>query len=152
MEFFQKGWGFFQNEVLGMHWLNRLIGSLLESMGADISVGWGGGLHFFVYDTIKIFVLLAVLIFGISYIQSYFPPERTKRILGRFRGLGANSEAALLGTVLSFMMAVTTLSLPSLIMLRKAIQPKLLAAFIGIVTAGIILCGYFFNLTQGVLL
>lgn len=338
MELLEKVWGFFQNEVLGMHWLNRLIGSLLERMGADISGGWGGGLHFFVYDTIKIFVMLAVLIFGISYIQSYFPPERTKRILGRFHGLGANSAAALLGTitpfcscssiplfmgfsgaglpvgvtfsflisspmvdlgslvllmsifgakiavvyvvlglviavvggtvlektgmekyvepfirnaanmseaeaitvtrrertgyakeqvlatmkkvapyifigvgigavihnaipqsfiegilggenpvavilatvagvpmyadifgtipvaesllakgaglgtVLSFMMAVTTLSLPSLIMLRKAIQPKLLAAFIGIVTVGIILCGYFFNLTQGILL
>lgn len=55
MELLEKVWGFFQNEVLGMHWLNRLTGSLLESMGADVSGGWGGGLHFFVYDTIKIF-------------------------------------------------------------------------------------------------
>ena len=337
MGFLKSAWGILQKEILGMGWLNRGIGRILENVGVDTTGMLGGGLQFFIYDTIKIFVLLAVLIFGISYIQSYFPPERTKRILGRFGGIKANSAAALLGTVtpfcscssiplfmgftgaglpigvtfsflisspmvdlgslvllmsifgakvaviyvllglivaviggtvlekagmeqyvepfirnagnveldaatmtrkervefakmqvmetihkvapyifagvgigavihnaipqsfiegilgggnpfavilatvagvpmyadifgtipvaesllakgaglgtvLSLMMAVTTLSLPSLIMLRKAVQPKLLAAFIGIVVAGIVLCGYFFNLTQGMLL
>ena len=337
MEFLKSAGDILQKEILGMGWLNRGIGWILERVGIDTTGMLGGGLRFFIYDTIKIFVLLAVLIFGISYIQSYFPPERTKRILGRFGGIKANSAAALLGTVtpfcscssiplfmgftgaglpigvtfsflisspmvdlgslvllmsifgarvaviyvllglivaviggtvlekagmeqyvepfirnagnveldaatmtrkervefakmqvmetihkvapyifvgvgigavihnaipqsfiegilgggnpfavilataagvpmyadifgtipvaesllakgaglgtvLSFMMAVTTLSLPSLIMLRKAVQPKLLAAFIGIVVAGIVLCGYFFNLTQGMLL
>lgn len=337
MELLKSAWGILQKEILGMNWLNRGIGRLLESAGIDATGMLGGGLQFFIYDTIKIFILLGVLIFGISYIQSYFPPERTKRILGRLGGIKANSAAALLGTVtpfcscssiplfmgftgaglpigvtfsflisspmvdlgslillmsifgakvaviyvvlglvvaviggtvlekagmeqyvepfirnagnveldsavmtrkervefakmqvmetiqkvapyifvgvgigavihnaipqnfiegilgsgnpfavimatvagvpmyadifgtipvaesllakgaglgtvLSFMMAVTTLSLPSLIMLRKAVQSKLLAAFIGIVVAGIVLCGYFFNLTQGMLL
>ena len=95
-------WSFFQNEMLGMHWLNRLIGSILETAGLDPASRIGGSVQFFFYDVIKIFVLLGFLIFVISYIQSYFPPERTKRILGRFHGIGANCIAALLGTVTPF--------------------------------------------------
>lgn len=95
-------WDFFQNEILGMAWLNRLIGSLLSSLGLDTSGKIGGSVRFFIYDMIKIMVLLGVLIFIISYIQSYFPPERTKKILGRFHGITANIIAALLGTVTPF--------------------------------------------------
>ena len=95
-------WDFFQNEVLGMQWLSRGIGALLSAAGLDLSGRIGGSVQFFLYDTIKIFVLLSVLIFVISYIQSYFPPERTKKILGRFHGIGANTLAALLGTVTPF--------------------------------------------------
>ena len=102
MEAMRLAWDFFQNQILGMKWLNALIGSLLCALGVDITGRWGGALQFFIYDTIKIFVLLSVLIFGISYIQSFFPPERTKKILGRFHGLGANTLAALLGTVTPF--------------------------------------------------
>ncbi|MDD6611167.1 MAG: permease [Clostridiales bacterium] len=85
-----------------MKWLKDLIGSGLSAVGLDISSKIGGSIHFFIYDVIKITVLLCVLIFGISYIQSFFPPERSKRILGRFRGLGANIIGALLGTVTPF--------------------------------------------------
>lgn len=95
-------WNFIQNEILGMHWLNRLMGSLVAALGLDPTGTIGGSIRFFLYDVIKIMLLLFVLIFGISYIQSYFPPERTKRILGRFRGIGANCAAALLGTVTPF--------------------------------------------------
>lgn len=95
-------WDFFQNQILGMKWLNELIGSLLTTFGLDITTRIGGSVQFFIYDVIKIVVLLCVLIFGISYIQSYFPPERSKKILGRFRGIGANAVAALLGTVTPF--------------------------------------------------
>ena len=95
-------WDFIQNEVLGMKWLNRLIGSLLESLGLDVGGKVGGSVQFFLYDVVKIMVLLGVLILIISYIQSYFPPERTKKILGRFHGIGANCIAALLGTVTPF--------------------------------------------------
>ena len=102
MEGLKTGWDFFQDEILGMKWLNRLIGSLLGSLGLDTSGKIGGSLQFFIYDMIKIMVLLGVLIFVISYIQSYFPPERTKKILGRFHGTGANIVAALLGTVTPF--------------------------------------------------
>lgn len=102
MEAMQLAWDFFQNQILGMKWLNTLTGRLLSSLGVDITGRWGGAVQFFIYDTIKIFVLLSVLIFGISYIQSFFPPERTKKILGRFHGLGANTLAALLGTVTPF--------------------------------------------------
>ncbi|MGM9619341.1 MAG: permease [Oscillospiraceae bacterium] len=98
----KTGWDFFQSEVLGMQWLNRLIGSAVEAAGFDTAGRVGGSIRFFFYDIIKIMVLLGVLIFLISYIQSYFPPERTKRILGRFRGVGANCAAALLGTVTPF--------------------------------------------------
>lgn len=95
-------WDFFQNEILGMNWLNRLIGNLLEACGLAAETRLGSSIQFFIYDTIKIMLLLSVLILMISYIQSYFPPERTKRILGRFRGIGANIIAALLGTVTPF--------------------------------------------------
>ncbi|MDL2217881.1 permease [Christensenellaceae bacterium OttesenSCG-928-M15] len=95
-------WDFFQNQILGMKWLNELIGSMLSAFGLDITTRIGGSVQFFTYDVIKIVVLLCVLIFGISYIQSYFPPERSKKILGRFRGIGANCVAALLGTVTPF--------------------------------------------------
>ena len=95
-------WSFIQDEILGMHWLNRLIGKLVELAGLDPATRIGGSIQFFFYDVIKIFVLLGILIFVISYIQSYFPPERTKKILGRFRGIGANCVAALLGTVTPF--------------------------------------------------
>ena len=275
-------WTLIQDEILGMKWLNRLIGQMLSFFGLNTENRIGGSIQFFLYDTIKIMVLLAVLILIISYIQSYFPPERTKKILGRFHGIGANCVAALLGTVtpfcscssiplfigftsaglplgvtfsflisspmvdlgslvllmsifgwkvavvyvvsglviavsggyvligvgigafihnwipeefiikllgtgnplgvviatiagvpmyadifgtipiaeallakgaqlgvvLSFMMGVTTLSVPSMIMLRKAIKPKLLGVFVAICTVGIIIVGYFFNAIQ----
>ena len=102
MELIKTIWMFFQDQILGMKWLNALIGKVLSAAGLDLNGILGGGFQFFIYDTIKIFVLLSVLIFLISYIQSYFPPERTKRILGRFHGIGANSIAALLGTVTPF--------------------------------------------------
>ena len=102
MQAIRTGWLFFQDQILGMKWLNALIGSALEALGVPLDGVLGGALQFFLYDTIKIFVLLSVLIFGISYIQSYFPPERTKQILGRFHGIGANTAAALLGTVTPF--------------------------------------------------
>ena len=95
-------WSFIQDEILGMHWLNRLIGKLLELVGLDPTSRIGGSVQFFLYDMIKIMVLLGFLILVISYIQSYFPPERTKKILGRFKGIGANCVAALLGTVTPF--------------------------------------------------
>lgn len=95
-------WDFIQQELLGMRWLNRIIGSLLELCGLDITSRIGSSVQFFLYDTIKIMVLLGFLILLISYIQSYFPPERTKKILGRFHGIGANCVAALLGTVTPF--------------------------------------------------
>lgn len=95
-------WQFIQDQILGMKWLNAAIGRGLAALGLDLSSRLGGSIQFFLYDTIKITVLLCVLIFVISYIQSYFPPERSKRILGRFRGLPANLIAALLGTVTPF--------------------------------------------------
>ena len=102
MEALRSVWTFIQNQVLGMRWLSKAIGSGLTSLGLDPSSKIGGSIQFFLYDTIKIMVLLGVLILIISYIQSYFPPERTKHILGRFRGIGANCVAALLGTVTPF--------------------------------------------------
>lgn len=264
MQFLSTIWIFIQDQILGMRWLSSLIGEFLYSIGLDTSGKIGGSIQFFIYDVIKIVFLLCVLIFVISYIQSFFPPERTKRILGTFHGIGANVLAALLGTVieklhlenqveefirnakqidipleeltvkdrmkyaweqvvetfkkvfpyiligvgigafihnwipediivrflgtgnpfgviiativgvpmyadifgcipiaealltkgarlgvvLSFMMGVTTLSLPSMIMLKKAIKPKLLDLFIGICTVGIIIVGYAFNAFQ----
>ncbi|WP_439761757.1 permease, partial [Intestinibacter sp.] len=93
---------FIQEQVLGMKWLNTVISNGLSSVGLDISSRVGGSIQFFLYDVIKITVLLCFLIFIISYIQSYFPPERSKKILGRFHGIGANIIAALLGTVTPF--------------------------------------------------
>lgn len=95
-------WNFIQDEVLGMNWLNRLLETILNACGLDTTGKIGGSIQFFIYDTVKIMVLLGVLILIISYIQSYFPPERTKKILGRFHGIGANIIAALLGTVTPF--------------------------------------------------
>ncbi|ODU55939.1 MAG: permease [Clostridium sp. SCN 57-10] len=102
MQVLQSAWFFFQDEILGMKWLSRLIGSLLSVLGIDITSRLGGSVQFFIYDVIKIAVLLCTLIFVISYIQSYFPPERSKKILGRFHGIGANTVSALLGTVTPF--------------------------------------------------
>lgn len=93
---------FIQNQVLGMRWLNDSIGYVLELIGIDITTRIGGSIQFFVYDVIKILLLLSILIFIISYIQSYFPPERTKRILGKYKGIFANTLGALLGTVTPF--------------------------------------------------
>ena len=95
-------WDFIQNQILGMQWLNALVGRLLTSFGLDTANRWVGSLQFFIYDVIKITLLLCFLIFFISYIQSFFPPERSKKILSRFHGLGANTIAALLGTVTPF--------------------------------------------------
>ncbi len=95
-------WDFIQDEILGMAWLNRLIATVLNACGLDTASKIGGSVQFFIYDMIKIMVLLGVLILLISYIQSYFPPERTKKILGKFHGIGANIIAALLGTVTPF--------------------------------------------------
>lgn len=102
MRALQMGWDFFQRQILGMSWLNVLIGNLLSSLGLDTGTRIGGSVQFFLYDTIKILVLLSVLIYIISYIQSHFPPERTKKILGRFHGISGNILGALLGTVTPF--------------------------------------------------
>lgn len=95
-------WQFIQNEVLGMQWLNEVIGAGISAAGLSLDGRLGGSIQFFLYDTIKITILLCALIFLISYIQSYFPPERSRRILGRFHGIGANLLSALLGTVTPF--------------------------------------------------
>ncbi|MGO1479264.1 permease, partial [Senegalia sp. (in: firmicutes)] len=94
---------FLNNQFLKMNWLSELIRFLVENIfKLNIETRLGGSIHFFIYDVIKIFILLSVLIFMISYIQSFFPPERTRKILGRFSGLTANILAALLGTVTPF--------------------------------------------------
>ena len=93
---------FFITQILGMNWLNDLIAKLLSLTGLDMTSRLGGSIQFFLYDTIKIVVLLCVLIFIISYIQSYFPPEKSKAIMGKFHGIWANCIAALLGTVTPF--------------------------------------------------
>ena len=102
MQIVKKIWDFIQYQVLGMKWLNGLIGNGLSELGLDISNRWIASIQFFAYDVIKITLLLCFLIYLISYIQSYFPPERSKKILGGFHGIGANSIAALLGTVTPF--------------------------------------------------
>ena len=102
MQAIKSIWDFFQNQILGMRWLNELLARALGAIGLDTANRWVGSLQFFIYDVIKITILLCALIFFISYIQSFFPPERSKRILGRFRGIGANIVAALLGTVTPF--------------------------------------------------
>ena len=102
MEALRSVWLFIQDQVLGMKWLHAVIGNGLSALGLDTASRWGGSVHFSLYDVIKITVLLCFLIFVISYIQSFFPPERSKRILGRFRGIWANIIAALLGTVTPF--------------------------------------------------
>ena len=95
-------WTFIQDQILGMKWLKVLIGNILSFLGLGLESKIGGTIQFFIYDVIKITVLLCVLIFVISYIQCFFPPARTRRILGKFHGLGANLLAALLGTVTPF--------------------------------------------------
>ena len=95
-------WHFIQDQVLGMKWLNELIGRGLSMLGLDVGERIGGSIQLILYDVIKITILLCILIFFISYIQSYFPPERSKKILGRFHGSGANIISALLGTVTPF--------------------------------------------------
>lgn len=102
MALLQTIWLFIQDQILGMKWLNALIGNVVSAIGLDPASRWGGSIQFFIYDVIKITILLCTLIFMISYIQSYFPPERSKKILGRFHGIGANIIAALLGTVTPF--------------------------------------------------
>lgn len=95
---------FLTNQVLGMSWLNSLLGLAFTAMFGEgfMATRWGGAIQFFIYDTIKIIVLLCLLIFIISYIQSYFPPERTKKLLGKYKGIWANAMGALLGTVTPF--------------------------------------------------
>lgn len=95
-------WSFIQHQILGMSWLNSIIEKLLTTLGLNTASRVGGSIQFFLYDVIKITILLCLLIFLISYIQSFFPPERTKRILGRFKGIVANGISALLGTVTPF--------------------------------------------------
>ena len=95
-------WSFIQNQILSMKWLTQIVGKLLSSLGIDVSSRLGGSLQFFFYDVFKITILLCVLIFSISYIQSYFPPERSRRILSRYNGITANTISALLGTVTPF--------------------------------------------------
>ncbi|MEA4921692.1 MAG: permease, partial [Clostridiaceae bacterium] len=102
MQILKAVWDFFQGQILAMKWLNSVIGNGLSTLGLDLTNRWAGSVQFFLYDVIKITILLCFLIFLISYIQSYFPPERSKKILGRFHGIGANSVAALLGTVTPF--------------------------------------------------
>ena len=113
-------WDFIQNQILGMKWLNRLVQNLLTLWGIDVTSRLGGSISFFIYDVIKISILLFVLVFIISYVQSYFPPEKSKKIMGRFKGLEARIIGALLGTVTPFcscssiplFMGFTTAGLP----------------------------------------
>lgn len=113
-------WDFIQNQILGMKWLNGLVQNLLSLWGIDVTSRLGGSISFFIYDVIKISILLFVLVFIISYVQSYFPPEKSKKIMGRFNGLGARIIGALLGTVTPFcscssiplFMGFTTAGLP----------------------------------------
>lgn len=94
---------FFTQQILGMEWLSDLITLFVENiLNLDVTSRLGGSIQFFIYDTIKIFILLAVLIFFISYIQSYFPPEKTKKILTKFKGITGATVSALLGTVTPF--------------------------------------------------
>ena len=132
---------FIQNEILGMAWLERLIGSLLTLCGLDTDSKIGGSVLFFIYDTIKIMLLLGVLILIISYIQSYFPPERSKKLLGRFNGLGARIIAALLGTVFtsaglplgvtfSFLISSPMVDLGSLVLLMSIFGWKVAVVYV----------------------
>lgn len=95
-------WNFIQNQILGMKWMHALIGRMLSAAGLDVTSRVGGSVQFFLYDILKITILLCLLIYMISYIQSYFPPERSRKIMGRFHGIWANAIAALLGTVTPF--------------------------------------------------
>ena len=148
---------FIQDQILGMKWLNALIGNGLSALGLDTASCWGGSIQFFLYDVIKITILLCLLIFLISYIQSFFPPERSKRILGRIHGIGANIIGALLGTVTPFcscssipiFMGFTSAGLPlgvtfsflisspmvdlgSLVLLMSIFGPKIALAYVAL--------------------
>ena len=150
-------WTFIQEQILGMKWLNALIGKGLSALGLDNTSRWGGSVQFFLYDVIKITILLCLLIFLISYIQSFFPPERSKRILGRFHGIGANIIGAVLGTVTPFcscssipiFMGFTSAGLPlgvtfsflisspmvdlgSLVLLMSIFGPKIALAYVAL--------------------
>lgn len=113
-------WDFIQNQILGMKWLNGLVQNFLTLLGIDVTSRLGGSISFFIYDVIKISILLFVLVLIISYVQSYFPPEKSKKIMGRFKGLEARIIGALLGTVTPFcscssiplFMGFTTAGLP----------------------------------------
>ena len=103
MDLISSIFGWLNDQLLKMAWLSDLVKMLVEMVfGLPVNERIGGSIHFFIYDTIKIFILLSVLIFVISLVQSYFPPERTRQILGRFNGTGANILGALLGTVTPF--------------------------------------------------
>ena len=102
MHILEPVWRFLQDQILGMKWLDVLLGSALSLVGLNTTSRVGGSIQFFLYDAMKITVLLCLLIFFISYIQSYFPPERSKKILGRFHGIWANIISALLGTCLLY--------------------------------------------------
>ncbi len=102
MNFLKAAFEFFQNQILSMKWLNELIGYLLLMFRINIETKLGASLQFFIYDTIKIIILLCILIYTISFIQSYFPPERSKKILTKYKGVRANIMAAILGTVTPF--------------------------------------------------
>jgi uncharacterized membrane protein YraQ (UPF0718 family) len=95
-------WSFIQEQILGMKWINEFVGWVLSTIGINVTTRLGGSLQFFFYDVIKITILLCILIFSISYIQSYFPPERSRKILSRYDGIVANIVSALLGTVTPF--------------------------------------------------
>ena len=139
MKIIKNGWDFFQDQILGMHWLKDLIGKLLVKAGLGEGRFPGEFLHFFLYDIIKIFVLLAVLIFVISYIQSYFPPEKSKKIMGRFHGIWANLIGALmgftsaglpLGVTFSFLISSPMVDLGSLILLMSVFGGKIAFAYV----------------------
>ena len=113
-------WDFIQNQILGMKWLNGLVQNLLTLWGINLTSRSGGSISFFIYDVIKISILLFGLVYIISYVQSYFPLEKSKKIIGRFKGLGDRIIGALLGTVTPFcscssiplFMGFTTAGLP----------------------------------------
>lgn len=93
---------FIENQILKMNWLNDLVGRGLIKLNLDLNTRLGASIQFFIYDVVKITILLCTLIFGISFIQSYFPPERSKKILMKFTGIKANIVSALLGTITPF--------------------------------------------------
>ena len=156
MEILQSVFLFLQDQILGMKWLNSLIGDLLSLVGLDVTTRLGGSIQFFLYDVIKITVLLCALIFLISYIQSYFPPERSKKILGRFHGIallgtvtpfcscssiplfiGFTSAGLPLGVTFSFLISSPMVDLGSLVLLMSIFGAKVAIAYvvIGLVVA-----------------
>ena len=140
MEALKTVWDFFQNEVLGMGWLNRLISTILNACGLDTTGKIGGSVQFFIYDTIKIMVLLGVLILIISYIQSYFPPERTKKMLGTVTPfcscssiplfIGFTSAGLPLGVTFSFLISSPMVDLGSLVLLMSIFGWKVAVLYV----------------------